>query len=458
MEKVIYVPVCIDRKWGISKNGKIPWNHKEDMKWLLKLTKDKRCVCAKKTFDSIPSKGDLYDRIQTVITLSELKDKDKTTSCYMNIIWEHDIILGGTSIYQYIARFIPPKDICVKFLFHQLDEDYECDNFFPFDEFSPKEWIISYNDPLNQIESDDIKCFEMISFDRLFKPTEGEFNYQNILNKILSEGIQVQSRNSMVRKIFGEQIRFDLSKGFPLLTTKKVFFRGIVEELLWFLRGDTNSKILEAKKVNIWKGNSTREFLDSRGLHHYEEGDCGPIYGYQWRFWGKSYDSPDGGIDQIKDVIHQLKTNPMSRRIIISGWNVADLSKMALPPCHVMYQFFVSENKLSCCMTQRSGDVFLGVPFNIASTALLTHFIAALTGFNVGEILINITDAHIYENHTEACLTQLTRSPRVLPFLKIPVEQMNSLGHPICWSKLSANDIQLIGYHPSPPIKADMIA
>lgn len=213
--------------------------------------------------------------------------------------------------------------------------------------------------------------------------------------------------------IFGAQMRFSLrNEVFPLLTTKRVFWRAVLEELLWFIKGSTDAKELQAKNVHIWDGNSTREFLDKNGFHDREEGDLGPIYGFQWRHYGAEYktssdDYTGKGIDQLNEVIHRIRTNPSDRRIVMSAWNVVDLPKMALPPCHCFVQFYVADGELSCQLYQRSADMGLGVPFNIASYALLTCMIAHVTKLKPGDFVHTLGDAHIYLNHIEPLKEQV---------------------------------------------------
>lgn len=225
--------------------------------------------------------------------------------------------------------------------------------------------------------------------------------YLELLDKIMKEGAVKGDRTGTgTKSIFGYQMRFDLAEGFPLLTTKKLHLRSIIHELLWFLAGDTNIQYLHENKVTIWD-----EWASP-------EGDLGPIYGYQWRSWP----APDGRhIDQIAAVVESIRTNPDSRRHIVSAWNVADIDRMALPPCHALFQFYVAEGRLSCQLYQRSADVFLGVPFNIASYALLTMMMAQVTGLRPGDFIHTLGDAHIYLNHTEQAAEQLRRTPRPLP-------------------------------------------
>lgn len=229
--------------------------------------------------------------------------------------------------------------------------------------------------------------------------------YLDLLKHVYDTGVVTQDRTGVgTKRVFSYDMRFDLSKGFPLVTTKKLHIRSIIIELLWFLQGDTNTHFLNDHKVTIWD-----EWAD-------ENGDLGPVYGKQWRAW----ESTDGRIiDQMSDVIARIQKDPNSRRLIVCAWNVGDLDKMALPPCHCLFQFFVSNNKLSCKLTQRSADVFLGVPFNIASYALLTHMVAQQCGLEVGEFIWSGGDCHLYLNHLEQAALQLTRTPKPLPTLQI---------------------------------------
>jgi len=278
-----------------------------------------------------------------------------------------------------------------------------------------------------------------------------EYQYLNILKKVKENGIVKNGRNGKTYSYFGDILKFNIQNQFPLLTTKKVFFKGVVEELLWFLRGSVNSKELEEKGVNIWKGNSNREFLDSNGFYDYEEGYLGPIYGFQWR-------SFNGSVDQLRYILNELNKN--SRRIIINAWNPCQLDKQVLPPCHILYNFYIDDNKnLSCMMFMRSSDLFLGLPFNIASTALLTYIIAKVMGLNVKEIAISICDLHIYEEHLEAVDEQLKREPYNLPKLNIKkdIDINLSIDEKIKWiENLAFEDFELIDYNCHPIIRAIM--
>ncbi len=234
------------------------------------------------------------------------------------------------------------------------------------------------------------------------------------------------------RSVFGYQMRFDLSEGFPVLTTKKLHLRSIIHELLWFLQGDTNIRYLKENGVSIWD-----DWAD-------EEGNLGPVYGYQWRSWP----APDGRhIDQITTVVEQIKNNPNSRRMIVSAWNPALVDDMALPPCHAMFQFYVADGTLSCQLYQRSADIFLGVPFNIASYALLTMMVAQVCGLQAGEFIHTLGDAHLYSNHFEQARLQLERTPKTLPTMNINPEVKDLFG-------FKFEDFELVGYDPDPHIKA----
>jgi len=257
--------------------------------------------------------------------------------------------------------------------------------------------------------------------------------YHNLLKHIMKHGVDKADRTGTgTRSIFGYQMRFDLQQGFPLVTTKKVHLKSIVHELLWFLQGDTNIGYLKANGVRIWD-----EWAD-------EQGNLGPVYGYQWRSWP---DPKGGSIDQISKLIAQIKKNPDSRRLLVSAWNPAMVENMALPPCHTLFQFYVAEGKLSCQLYQRSADTFLGVPFNIASYALLTMMVAQVCGLKYGEFVHTFGDAHIYHNHFDQVNEQLNRACRPLPQMKINPEVTDIF-------EFSFDDFELINYNPHPHIKA----
>lgn len=294
--------------------------------------------------------------------------------------------------------------------------------------------------------------------------------YLDLLRRIKTEGVVKSDRTGTgTRSVFGHQMRFDLSEGFPLLTTKRVFLKGVIHELLWFLAGDTNIKYLVDNGVHIWDNDAYRfykelcaksgvepitmeEFLAAAQqqtpspIAGYAYGDLNHVYGYQWRSWGR----PNGeAIDQVKQVIETIKNNPDSRRMIVSAWNVADVEDMALPPCHVLFQFYVANGKLSCQLYQRSADTFLGVPFNIASYALLTMMIARECGLEAGEFVHTLGDTHLYLNHMEQVDEQLSREPRSLPKMHLNPDVKSVFD-------FRYEDFTLEGYDPHPTIKAPM--
>ncbi|WP_299256862.1 thymidylate synthase [uncultured Kushneria sp.] len=259
--------------------------------------------------------------------------------------------------------------------------------------------------------------------------------YLELMQQVLDHGVEKHDRTGVgTRAIFGHQMRFDLSQGFPLLTTKKLHLRSIIHELLWFLSGDTNIGYLKDNGVSIWDA-----WAD-------DDGELGPVYGYQWRSWP----SPKGGeVDQISRVIEQIRTHPDSRRLIVSAWNPALVDEMALPPCHALFQFFVAEGKLSCQLYQRSGDIFLGVPFNIASYALLTHMVAQVCDLAPGEFIHTLGDAHLYSNHMEQARLQLTRATRPRPTLRLNPDVKDIFA-------FRFEDIAIDDYDPHPHIRAQV--
>lgn len=293
--------------------------------------------------------------------------------------------------------------------------------------------------------------------------------YLDLLRRIKNEGVVKSDRTGTgTKSVFGHQMRFDLSEGFPLLTTKKVFLKGVIHELLWFLSGDTNIKYLVENGVHIWDNDAYRyynelcikhgvlpvsreDFLAAAGVESpiegYRFGDLNHVYGYQWRHWDKSEEG--SFVDQVAQVIETIKKNPDSRRMIVSAWNVAEVEDMALPPCHVLFQFYVADGRLSCQLYQRSADTFLGVPFNIASYALLTMMIAQVCGLEAGEFVHTLGDTHLYLNHLEQVDEQLSREPRPLPTMHLNPEVKSVFD-------FRYEDFTLEGYDPHPTIKAPM--
>ncbi|KIJ58840.1 hypothetical protein HYDPIDRAFT_101899 [Hydnomerulius pinastri MD-312] len=291
-----------------------------------------------------------------------------------------------------------------------------------------------------------------------------EYQYLNLVKRVLEEGETRDDRTGTgTRSIFAPpSLRFSLANAtFPLITTKRTYLNGIVKELLWFISGKTDAKILSRQGVKIWDGNGSKEFLEKRGLGNRREGDLGPVYGFQWRHFGAEYVDCDAdyegqGVDQLRECIDKIKNNPTDRRIILSAWNPAAIPQMALPPCHMMCQFYVhtsstpgTKNGLSCLMYQRSADLGLGIPFNIASYALLTHMIAHVTDTEPRELIIQLGDAHVYNNHVEALREQLLRDPKPFPTLTF-MRKVESI------DDFKDEDIKVEGYDPHPTISMKM--
>jgi len=284
----------------------------------------------------------------------------------------------------------------------------------------------------------------------------GEEGYINLLRKILEEGVERDDRTGVgTLSLFGEQLRFNLDGQFPLLTTKKVFTKAIIHELLFFIKGSTDSKILEKENVNIWKWNTTREFLDDRNLTDYEEGDLGPMYGFNWRHFNAEYEGCDkdytgAGLDQLQNVINEIKNNPDSRRLLITTFNPSVIEKSCLMPCHgISVQFYVNDGYLSCMMNQRSCDTMLGLPFNITSYAMLTYMIAYICDLKPKELIISTGDTHIYTNHMNQVKEQITRKPFIFPQLKIKRNILNI-------EDFKYEDFEIIEYKCHPGIKTPM--
>ncbi len=349
-------------------------------------------------------------------------------------------------------------------LFYALLEKKCIDNV---ENININDYTLDSNDSiLNVILMNDFKQiaqsrFNNIEYTKWTKPVHPEIAYLSLLQNVIENGSLVKSRSEDTYSIFGQTIEFDLKQGFPLLTTKKMFFNGIVKELLWFLKGRTNANELKEQKVNIWNGNTTREYLDSIGLSQYKEGCCGPIYGYQWRHFNAPYDSEkmmpaegQSGFDQLMYCIDLIQNDPTSRRIIMSGWNPCQLKEMCLPPCHVMYHFNVRDGKLSCQMYQRSADLFLGLPFNIASTALLVHLISKLCRLVPDKIRICIGDAHIYTSHTENVIMQIKRQPMKFSTLEVD-EPIYEAREQI--EKWTSDNIRLLGYQSHSKLESKMV-
>jgi dihydrofolate reductase/thymidylate synthase len=441
-------------------------------------------VMGRKTWNSLPDKfRPLPDRINVVLSREEKFHKEnklKENTFYSfsssesifklyqelkskNLIGDV-FVVGGSEIYnEFLNKY---SDHCKLIFQTNIEKEFQSDTFFEIPSFFEPLFVsktlvsepnltydhrILFNkNILNEINTSSINPYYYSKY-----PKHEEYQYLEIMRDILETGKLKKDRTGVgTISNFGVRMSFDVSKTFPLLTTKDTFWRGIVEELIWFIKGDTKAKSLQDKNIKIWDGNSSREYLDSIGLSDREVGDLGPVYGFQWRHFGAEYktmhDNYVGkGIDQLKEVINTIKNYPESRRIIMSAWNPPDLKKMALPPCHVLCQFYVENNKLNLQMYQRSGDMGLGIPFNIASYSLLLYMIAHVTGYLPGKFIHIIGDAHIYSNHVEAIQKQLNRTPKPFPILKINRNVTDI-------EDFKFDDFSLINYSHWPKIKMEM--
>ena len=467
---------------GIGINGGLPWNLPADMEYFKNLTTRTEwreemvniVVMGRKTWESIPAKfRPLKGRVNVVLSREKLDlDEYPETyheTCLENVIkrfnafdYEYIFIIGGEGLYKEAIE----KELVDHIFLTEIksDKDIVCDRFFPMLDMSEYDTEImgsSYSNYVNNHCYHDEKnglnlSYEFKKYSK--KKNTEETQYLDIIKEIIGKGVRKGNRTDVeTLSVFGRTMRYSLRDGsFPLLTTKRVFWRGVAEELLWFISGSTNSNVLVDKKVNILKDNTSREFLDNRGLNGYKEGDCGPVYGFQWRHFGAEYTDMDGdysgkGFDQLKYIIDTIKTDPNSRRLVISAWNPPMMDQMCLPPCHAMLQFYVENGELSCQMYQRSCDIGLGVPFNIASYSLLTVLIAKCTGLKPGEFIHVLGDAHIYVNHIEGLEKQIKREPRLFPRLKINTDNIDI-------DNFKFEDFEIIGYRPFPSIKLDMVA
>jgi len=471
MFKVI---VCVDNQNGIGKSNSLPWTIKEDMLFFkektleIKNKKKKNCVImGRKTYQSIPKKyRPLKNRINIVLSKSNViedeetenfkifqelddvlsfvkKNKKKIESCY---------VIGGSSIYKLFIE----RDLINDYYINSVNKNYECDIFFPevnlnnYKLNSTRSIII--NNSYYQLGNSFILTFQHYIFNNKY-----ENNYLDLMRNILQNGIQKNDRTGVgIKTIFANCLKYDIRDNkFPLLTTKSVPCRLIIEELLWMLRGSTNAKELQEKRVHIWDGNSTREFLDQRGLNNLPVGDIGAGYGHQLRFFNAEYTDCNTnytgkGFDQLNYVIDLLKNNPTSRRILFCYWNPSQLKDAALPPCHLLYQFFVNTNtnEISCCLYQRSSDYFLANNYNAISAILLTHILGNICGYKPAEFTHFMADTHIYQNHFEQCEEQLKRTPTICP--KIFVNKKDKI------EDYNIKDFNIINYFPQSVIRGIM--
>ncbi|CAA0819535.1 Bifunctional dihydrofolate reductase-thymidylate synthase 1 [Striga hermonthica] len=495
------VVVAATPDMGIGKDGKLPWKLPGDLKFFKEITattldpkKKNAVMMGRKTWESIPPQfRPLPGRLNVVLTRSgSPKNHDVENVIFCNsvpsalkllaeppysISVDKVFLIGGGEILREALN--APE--CDAIHITEIKSCITCDTFIPpIDTSLYQPWYST-----SPLEENGIPyCF--VTYVRLHTNSGCEINcdgrappskkskhsnftflpkfifekheeylYLRLIEDIILNGNTKGDRTGTgTLSKFGCQMRFNLRKSFPLLTTKRVFWRGVVEELLWFISGSTNAKVLQEKGIHIWDGNASREFLDSIGLTEREEGDLGPIYGFQWRHFGARYtnmhaDYAGQGFDQLLDVINKIRNKPDDRRIILSAWNPSDLNLMALPPCHMFAQFYVANGELSCQMYQRSADMGLGVPFNIASYALLTCMIAHVCGLAPGDLVHVIGDAHVYKTHIGPLQEQLKKQPRPFPILTINQHKRDI-------DSFVAADFELKNYEPHPKLEMKM--
>lgn len=448
--------VAISKNWVIGKGNEIPWKSKEDMRFFRKTTTGSIIIMGYKTFQSIgrplPNRlnivinreisGDNYfEEREGVFHVASLEG---AFNCVGHLSpGKRVFVIGGGKIYREALNHPDLNQVYLTKINVKVDGG---DVTFPRlkDNFQ----LVS----VNRGSSEDLEF-------RVYKRTDKkheEYQYLEKIDEIMREGTVCKDRTGVgTKSLWGAQMVYDISENFPLLTTKRTFLRMIIEELLWFLRGSTNNKELKDKNVHIWDGNMTREFLDKKGLTDREEDDGGPIYGFNFRHFGAEYkdchtDYTGQGYDQVQEVLRLIREEPDSRRIIINLWNPTVLKDMVLPPCLFAYQFRVYGDKLSCAMVQRSGDMGLGVPFNIASATLMTYIFAKLTGKKPDKLVHTIHDTHVYLNHEEALKKQVGRVP--YPF---PIMNLKDTGQK-CVEDFKLEDFEILGYESYSVLKMKM--
>lgn len=443
--------VAVDQNYGIGYENKLPWSCKEELQIFKNKTMNNAIIVGSNTFNNLPL---LKDR--DIFILSRRISYPNTKNSYTIL---HDIssakeftdkkiiIAGGAQLYNYVLS--DPKYVDTIHM-SIMKKEYQCDTWF--DKNLLYDFVITEE-----------KDYEEFTHYVLQRTNSGERQYLNLLNNIIKNGVEREGRNGKTRSIFTEHFKFDLREGFPLLSTKKMFIRGIIEEFLFFLRGETDSNILSQKKVRIWEGNTTKEFIKNRGLK-YAEGIMGPMYGYQWRKFGQEYLTNDDGypidnvnnqgIDQLANVIELIKNDPHSRRILMTSYNPSQAEEGVLYPCHsITIQFYVDKDYLDMFCFNRSQDTFLGVPYNIASSSLLLILVAQLTNKTPRFFNMSMGDTHLYEDHICCAREQIERIPYKFPNIKIKnIKDISEIKF------LTETDFTLEKYVSYPTIKAKMIA
>lgn len=485
---------------GANADGKLPWSLPEDMKYFKELTsktsdcnKKNAVIMGRKTWESIPGKfRPLVGRVNVILSRGDtgtplvgVKESPEQTPVrlsssldsalamlsepeYQETV-ENIFVIGGGQVYADAMQSPLLEAIHLTLVESAEGDAVECDTFMPkIDTEKFKVWsagaprragnlrysFLCYTHTGGSLSGASEPAAPVLLPAGLAVDHE-EKQYLDMIDEIMKEGILRGDRTGTgTLSKFGASMRFNLRHSFPLLTTKRVFWRGVAEELLWFISGCTNAKLLQDKGIHIWDGNGSRAYLDSIGLSHRQEGDLGPVYGFQWRHFGAEYadmhaDYSGKGVDQLKDLIQRIKTTPTDRRLVLTAWNPAALPSMALPPCHMFCQFYVADGELSCQMYQRSCDLGLGVPFNIASYSLLTRLIAQVCDLEPGDFIHILGDAHVYANHVEPLKEQLKNVPKHFPTLKINPAKTDI-------DCFTFEDFELVGYAPHKKIEMQM--
>jgi len=437
----IIIISCTDLYNGYSKNGVLPWKNYSEMSFFKSKTRFQNIIIGYNTFNSLPHNSFIrtkFNNNPSSVIIFENKDNFDISKLFGKYY-----LIGGIKCIDFFIEKYP--DVISKVYLSKILKDYNCDMFFPksFLEFFEK----NFNSRIDN-KSD----YVLTTF---YKKFHEEYQYLNLMSEIISKNSFVENRTGITAcSIFGRSMKFDLRNGFPLLTTKKVLFNQILEELLFFISGSTNTKILESKNVKIWSGNTSRVFLDNLGLVNYPEGDQGPMYGFQWRHAGMDYincleDYSGKGIDQLKNVIKLINEDPFSRRILIVNLDTRQQSKMVLAPCHCLVQFYVENEFVDLSLYQRSGDLFLGIPYNIASYSLLLLFICNIVGKKPRYFTHFLGDVHIYSNHVSQCMLQMSRIPYKFPNIRLDKKYENI-------DDINSNSVILENYEHHPYIKAPM--
>lgn len=449
------IVAAVAKNLVIGREGKLPWHIPEDLKHFKALTSGHIIIMGSNTYRSLGRP--LSNRIHVVVTSRPhaFEPHDNVIFCTIDRVATLDLpsdkrkfVIGGRRIYEH---FLP---LASRMYITHIDKIVEGDVRFPSFQY----WYMVATNTSQYSEEE--RCgYRMLLLEReCMSHASHDVAYLDLMQDVLHKGCERPDRTGTgTVGLFGRQLRFDISKSVPILTTKMVPWKSVIKELLWFLRGETDASTLQKEGVRIWDGNTTRQFLDARGLGHLPEGDIGGGYGFQWRHFGEAYRTckdtyEGGGFDQIQYIIQQLKEDPYSRRIFMSTWNPKDMHMMALPPCHVSAQFYVDADKgLSCHMYQRSVDCFLGLPFNIFSYAVLTYILAGICGFTPKELIISTGDTHIYKDHMDQIERQLQRAPLMSPQL---VVSPRIKGIPV--EEITINDFDLVGYFHHDQLKGKM--